>query len=108
MRRSEYLRLREIQQDLSAGVARWDTASFTRLKALEELLVRRVATESAEWTAGGTPHPRPEAELRSRMAQSREMLGYLRALCYLRQHGISPSWPLGASRQLSVEAETRR
>jgi hypothetical protein len=108
MLRSEYLQLREKQQDISLGVARWDTADYERLKALESVLVRRLVTEEAELVAGGTPRPRPEPELRSRVIQSRDLLTYLRALCYLRQHGIMPHWPQGSATGAAIGGSASR
>jgi len=97
MRRSEYLRLRERQQDVSVGIERWDTAPASSLGALEAILTRRLAAERTALLAGAASHPRPRAELETSVKQSHDLLTYLRALRYLRRNGISPAWPRGSA-----------
>jgi hypothetical protein len=96
MQRSEYLRLRERQQDVSVGIERWDTASASSLGALDALLSRRLAAARTDLLSDAGSRPGPRAELETRVQQSRDLLTYLRALCYLRRHGISPAWPRGS------------
>lgn len=97
MQRGEYLQLRAEQQDLALGVERWDTRSLAELKGTQAVLRSRLAAEEALLTASHAAHGRIEAEHQSQVDRSSRLLMYLRALCYLREHGIAPGWPLGSA-----------
>ena len=79
MRRHDYLRLRTEQSDVYPSISAWDTAPFSRLQAVGERLVHLLASEVNDLLG-----------VSSRNTQRL----YLRALRYLREHGMAPEWPL--------------
>jgi hypothetical protein len=97
MLRGKYLQLRAEQQDLALGVTRWDTRSLAELKGTQTALANRLARDEALLTASHIAQGRIEAERQSQVECSRRLLLYLRALCYLREHGIAPDWPRGSA-----------
>ncbi len=96
MQRGEYLQLRADQQDLALGVERWDRCSLVELKGTQTLLSSRLANEVALLSASHGAPGRLEVERQSQVNRSYRLLTYLRALCYLREHGIAPDWPRGS------------
>ncbi len=96
MQRGEYLQLRADQQDLALGVERWDRCTLVELKGTQALLRNQLASEAALLTASHGAPGRIEVERQSQVDRSYRLLTYLRALCYLREHGIAPDWPRGS------------
>lgn len=97
MQRGEYLQLRAEQQDLALGIKRWDTCPLHELNGAEAVLRNRLAGEEARLQANLAAHGYIAAEHQVFVERSRRLLLYLRALCYLRQHGIAPTWPRGSA-----------
>ena len=96
MRRGDYLRLREDQLSLSHGMRSWDTAPLAELKVCEASLVARLSRDQERHGILSARRPGLQAELETLVRNSNSLLTYLRALCYLRQHGIAPDWPQGS------------
>jgi hypothetical protein len=94
MRRHDYLRLRTEQIDAYPNVSSWDTAPLPRLQALEDRLLRRLAVETNELVATAVVRRSDKTEVWVSSRNTRRQLLYLRALRYLREHGIAPEWPL--------------
>lgn len=97
MQRGAYLHLRAEEQDVALGVQRWDTCPLPELESIETALAGRLAAEEARLTASYGAHARIETEQQVHVDRSRRLLLYLRALRYLREHGISPDWPRGSA-----------
>jgi hypothetical protein len=96
MRRGEYLRLRAQEIDTAPGVERWDTRTLPELRAIEALLISRLDREEVLLTTGQVRKTHGELEYKAHLAVGRRQLAYLRALRYLREHGIAPDWPRGS------------
>jgi hypothetical protein len=96
MRRGEYLRLRAQEIDTAPGVERWDTRTLSELREIEALLITRLGREELLMAAGQPRKTHGELEYRALLALGRRQLAYLRALRYLREHGIAPDWPRGS------------
>jgi len=96
MRRSEYLRLRAEQFDRSIGVERWDTCPLPYLQEMQATFERMLERENERLAESRLARTRIDMEHRPRVEESRRLLAYLRALRYLREHGIEPDWPRGS------------
>jgi hypothetical protein len=96
MRRSDYLRLREDQLSLSYGMRSWDNAPLAELKARQAAIVTQLSRDQERHGARSAGRSGLHAELELLLRNSTRLLTYLRALCYLREHGIAPDWPQGS------------
>jgi hypothetical protein len=96
MRRSDYLRLREDQLSLAGGIRSWDTVPLAELKAREATLLMQLSRDQERHGARSAGRSGLHAELELLLRNSTRLLIYLRALCYLREHGIAPDWPQGS------------
>jgi hypothetical protein len=101
MRRHDYLQLRAEQIDAYPNVSSWDTAPLPRLQAVEETLFHRLASDMGQLAACPAVRMSDRTEISISGRNTSRQLLYLRALRYLREHGIAPDWPLHsrASRQ---------
>lgn len=96
MQRSEYLKLREDQESVSAAVPSWDTLSLPELDCLETHLATRLSRDQERLAAASAAPSRGQAEAATFVRNGTSLIMYLRALRYLREHNIAPSWPRGS------------
>jgi hypothetical protein len=97
MQRRDYLQMRAEEQDLAFGIQRWDTCPLAELEGIQAALTSRLAAEERRLTTMYGANARIETEQQLHLDRSRRLLTYLRALRYLREHGISPDWPRGSA-----------
>jgi hypothetical protein len=90
------LRLREEHLTLSLGLHAWDTVPLPELRAREARVLAELTRDQAWHRGVRGQRSGVQAELALFAHNSHRLVLYLRALCYLREHGIAPDWPQGS------------
>ena len=82
---------------LAMAFRSWDTRALLELEDVQRRLTEQIARQEVLLETSHAMQAHAEREHRAHLGLSRQQLMYLRAVRYLREHGIAPSWPRGSA-----------